>query len=252
MKLKDSWLKAIPGRTSRRTYQGGPLPKSDKNIILTQIKEINEAGSVKFILLEDAGEFFNGLKKSYGMFKNVHSAVVLAGKKADPSIKTWVGYYGEFLVLEAAASNIGTCWIGGTYDRNRLFERIGLAPDEELFLVLSIGKTHEEKTLKEKLLSQLGKNKPQWQELLTSPLPVASWIEAGLEAARYAPSAVNKKPARYEVTPKGVRAYPITKKYGFEETDLGISMAHFQLGAQSMGITGSWEPDTDGFLFRTL
>jgi len=249
MNLNPNWHEAIQKRTSRRSYTGDPLTPSQLEKLRNLLSDINSSGFVNFRLIEDGSQFFNGLTKSYGMFKNVRTVIALVGDKNAPQIKKNIGYFGEFLVLEAVHCGLGTCWIGGTYDRKSLASSLNLTSDEELFAVLAIGPVPEDKTLKEKLLSGVGKNKPTWEQLLESPCAVPDWVRQGLVSARLAPSGMNKKPSRYQFQDGTLRAYVINEKYGSELTDLGISLAHFELGAHQAGITGNWEPDGDGFVF---
>jgi len=249
MNLNPKWHDAISKRTSRRSYAGEHLLPSQLERLRTCVSNINESGLVNFQIIENGSQFFNGLTKSYGMFKNVRTVIALVGNKNAPHIKKDIGYFGELLVLEAVDAGLGTCWIGGTYDRKSLASSLNLTSDEELFAVLAIGPVPEDKTLKEKLLSGVGKNKPTWEQLLDSPTEVPDWVRQGLVAARLAPSGMNKKPSRYQFQDGTAYAYVINEKYGSEKIDLGISLAHFELGALMAGVIGTWEPKNEGYVF---
>lgn len=51
------------------------------------------------------------------MFSGVNSYFAMAGRRADLCLREKVGYWGEKLVLEATRLGLGTCWVGGTFDR---------------------------------------------------------------------------------------------------------------------------------------
>lgn len=52
--------------------------------------------------MEDGSSAFRKLRKSYGLFTNVRSLILMKGKKDDKDLKKKIGYYGEDLGL-------GTC-----------------------------------------------------------------------------------------------------------------------------------------------
>ena len=244
MEKKLAWHEAIENRTSRRTYSKEEIHPNQIKAIQQLISNINKESGLNFQLLEDSTQFFAGFKMSYGLLKNVKTTIALVGDKSKiANIKTQIGYYGEFLMLECVNLNLGTCWIGGTYDKEGTENALNLGPQEELFAVITVGLVSETKTLKEKMISQFGKNKQTFDELLTEreePLP--NWVRKGVEAARFAPSAVNGKPVAYTYLNKTVRAFTTKKNHNHEAIDLGISLAHFELGALSEGISGEWIP----------
>jgi len=187
---------AIEKRRSRRTYIGEPVEKEK----LEQLKELAERysqqGNLRIELIADGSNAFNGLSKSYGLFKGVKTVIALAGNKSDIHLKEKLGYFGELLVLEAIMRDLGTCWVGGTFDRNSNI--ISLRKGESLESVITVGKVPPE-TLKEKVIHSLAapKSKPIGS-FYTSDSPLPAWIEEGLRAVQKAPSAVNRQPVRFE------------------------------------------------------
>jgi len=257
MERKLSWYEAISFRTSRRSYTGAPLDPNQLHAIQQTIATINKESGLNFQLLEDSSQFFSGFKRSYGMLKNVQSVIALVGnKKTIPNTHVQIGYYGEFLMLECVSHNLGTCWVGGTYDKKATESVLNLKEDEELFAVITVGEVANQKTLKEKLIAQLGKNKQSVDELLLEKEePVPTWVLSGIDAARLAPSAVNGKPIGYSYVKETVKAFITKKNHAYEAVDLGISLAHFELGALNEGVSGEWVPETEAdekkaFIFK--
>ena len=252
MEKKLIWHDAIYTRTSRRTYTGEPLEPDHFNALNQSISNINEESGLNFKLLKDSRQFFTKYKTSYGMFKNVQTVIALVGdpqKVADLEVQ--VGYYGEFLMLECVSRNLGTCWIGGTYDKKALEADLNLDAGEKLVAVIIVGPVESSKSLTEKLVSRIGKNKQTFEQLLqekTEPIP--SWVQSGIEAARLAPSAVNGKPIAYTYLNEMLTARITKKKYGMESLDLGISLAHFELGALKEGVTGKWISKDSEYTFK--
>ena len=258
MERRASWYEAIRHRTSRRTYEKEPIDSDQLHAINQVITNINIESGLRFELLEDTNQFLKGFKKSYGMFKNVQTIIALVGNKESiPNIQMQIGYHGQFLMLECVSLGLGTCWIGGTYDKKATKNALHVSKQEELYAVISVGKVSEEKTVKEKLISRLGKNKQTIDSLLLEKEePIPMWVQSGLEAARLAPSAVNGKPIGYTYLNKTVKGFITKKNHNFELLDLGISLAHFELGALHVGVQGKWIPSntssTDKFIFKQL
>jgi len=75
-------------------------------------------------------------------------------------------------------------------------------------------------------------------------LDSAEWVRIALEAARLAPSAMNRQPWGFEVAPGSITVSVRTG--GPEMTiskrlDCGIAMLHIEVAAMSRGVRGSWE-----------
>jgi hypothetical protein len=71
-----------------------------------------------------------------------------------------------------------------------------------------------------------------------------SWIKISLEAARLAPSAVNRQPWRFEVGKDSVTVYVKNATPDFnvsKRLDCGIAMLHIEVAALNSGIKGKWE-----------
>ncbi|MDF2655503.1 MAG: hypothetical protein K0R19_1977 [Bacillota bacterium] len=250
MKLKNSWFRAIDLRTSRRTYKNQIMDGSKIEQIKALIAVLNEESGLRIQFTADGRRLLSGFRASYGMISGRPSMIAMAGNPADPEFKRKVGFYGELLVLECVSLGLGTCWLGGTFDREECRKAIALDETEELACVIAVGLVPEKKTVRETVISQVGKSKPSFDELLaekdsTPPL----WVARGIEAARFAPSAANKKPSAYRFLQDQLFVYASKKNHDAEEIDLGISMAHFQLGAMQGLKEGAWVKKDNGYLF---
>ena len=112
-----NYIDAINQRISRRSYLTTPIAPEKLEILQKEIELVNEQSGLTVTLLEDASEAFEGAK-SYGMFQGVRSVLVLKGDKNAEHLKEKVGYYGERLILAAQQLDLGTCWVGGTFDKS--------------------------------------------------------------------------------------------------------------------------------------
>ena len=251
MELKQRWYNAIDIRTSRRAYKHQTMNSFKANQIKDLIRVVNAESGLHIRFVEDGNPYLSGLKASYGLFSGSPSLIAMVGEANQPDLKRLTGYYGELILLECISIGLGTCWIGGSYDREQCSKSIKLKNSETLVCTIAAGETAAFKTLKESLISQIGRKKQSFEELLadtdeTPPL----WVKLGIEAARTAPSAVNGKPIAYRFQNNEVSAFIAKRHYGSEEIDLGISMAHFQLGAMQGLHYGSWLKDGDQYVFR--
>ena len=98
--MEDIMKDAIQNRTSKRNYTVEKLTENTLNQIHAILTEINNESGLNFELVLDQPSAFSSFKKSYGLFKNVKSFIVLKGLKTDPHLREKVGYHGETLVLK--------------------------------------------------------------------------------------------------------------------------------------------------------
>ena len=249
MILKNNWYNAIANRTSRRTYQHQRIDLHKSEQIKNLINTINQESGLHIQFVENGELFLRGFKASYGIISGMPSLFALVGNVSDPELKQKAGYFGELLVLESVTLGLGTCWIGGSYNRKACLRSIQIKDNEELVCVIAVGNVAQNKSIKEFFISQVGKSKQSSEELLvgkdsTPPL----WVTNGIDAARFAPSAVNRKPIAYQFINNQLSIF-IAKKKPETEIDLGISMAHFQLGALQGLKEGTWVKDNNGYKF---
>lgn len=220
---------AIKHRISRRTYLETPICPSKLEAIQQQIDECNRKGNLSITLIEKGGAVFEDFTKSYGMFKGVSTIIALKGKKDVEHLKEKCGYFGEYLVLEATASGLGTCWVGGTFDKNNpIFH---LAENEKLVAIITIGNVDKNTTFKEDVIHKINHRKSRDLErfYIAEETP-PYWFLKGIKAVQRAPSAVNRQ--KYKFTYKD----GIVTAFSEDNTpsgliDLGIAKANFAIAA---------------------
>ena len=157
--------------------------------------------------------------------------------------------------MYAASLGLGTCWLGGTFNKSAFAGAMEIK-EEELFPILSpIGFPAERKSLTERLM-RLGvkaDSRLLWQELFFADSFDTSLDETytgpyrfALEMLRLAPSAVNKQPWRVLVCADAVHFYrkgnyPSLGGIDMQRIDMGIAMCHFDLAVQDCGLPGHFE-----------
>lgn len=229
---QDRYLKAVDARCSRRTYLSKDIEVEKVNVLQNLIKELNEISGLNLQIQTNGPELFKGFSSSYGMLKGVQAYFALVGPKNDPDLMEKIGYYGEILALEATVLELGTCWIGGTYDRKLCKQLIDLKEDEELVAIISVGYTPTDKTLKEKMISKLSHRKTKTvEEMYMSNETVSNDFINGMKAVQKAPSALNKQPIKFHYK-NGVVTTSTLNSTGYENIDLGIAKLHFEIGTQ--------------------
>lgn len=237
------YREAIEARISRRTYTNEPIAPEKIAYLQSKILACNSEGGLTISWLEDGSKAFSALK-SYGMFKNVGSIMVMKGPETTPDLFERVGYYGELLVLEATALGLGTCWIAGTYDKNS--DLFSLGADENLVAVISIGNVPTEQTMKEKLISRSVKRKTlPLKVFYTAEGKTPEWFVEGIKAVQKAPSAINSQRVRFNYVKDGITA-SVPGSWPTDPIDMGIAKLHFSLaagGTFAFGLQGKFEKD---------
>ena len=131
-------LEAIERRVSRRAYLPEPLEPEQVQALELLARQCSRDAELNIRLVQDDPAAFRSLRRSYGMFSGVRHYFAMAGSSADLCLNEKVGYYGEKLVLEATKLGLGTCWVGGTFDRKRC--AVQPAAGEELVCLIVAGK----------------------------------------------------------------------------------------------------------------
>ena len=191
---------------------------------------------------------------TYGVIRGTDSFLGVTVKDGEFALEA-LGYDFEQLVLYAASIGLGTCWLGGTFNRSAFAAAMEIE-EGELFPILSpIGYPADNKSLIERIMrGTTGADKRQdWSKLFfcgsfENPITQQQSCEYAfpLEMLRLAPSAVNVQPWRVVLKEDCVH---FLKKHSaaplggmdMQRIDLGIAICHFHLAVQEMGIEGGFE-----------
>lgn len=219
-------LSAIENRVSRRKFEKEPITGWEKENIISLINQLNEASGLTMAFMEDGSGAFGKLRKSYGLFTNVRSIILMKGKKDDKDLKEKIGYYGEDLVLSITDLGLGTCWVGGTFDK----EELTIDTSEELACVVVVGKVAEP-SIREKIVRSATHRKVKiMEERIISTQTLPQWVQDGMKAVLLAPSAKNTQKVMFKYENNTLSAQ-ITNDYSMDLIDLGIAKKHFEVGA---------------------
>lgn len=227
-------------RHSQRVFTDKPLPKDIINRIEALITDVNthEAG-VRFELVVDDSGPFNSFLKSYGMFRNVKNYIACVVDHDYAHYLERAGYYGEKLLMNAFCLGLGTCFIGGTYNKDKVTARIRIG--EELLYIIAIGYESDKKASITAQLTQYISHirKLDYKDYLVTDLTMDECFSAfpllrdGIEAIACSPSALNKRPTRINIRRTTNEGYKLSlcvpEQNKHQLIDLGIAMYNFQV-----------------------
>jgi nitroreductase len=244
------WNEAIFARHSVRTYDGTPLSPDDASSLAGLRPERLGAARVRHVLIQGADaleRIMKGLVGSYGRIAGAPALVALVAQKHDPGHAAALGYLGQQVVLEAVSRGLSTCWVAGAFRRAAVGEFTELAEGEEVLCISPIGHAAETSGLRRLHDASIkwmtpgrGKRKPL-DEIVRGTVG-EPWLQAALEAARWAPSAVNLQPWVFEVGPDStVTLHCSGGPDSKQALDCGIAMANFAIAARVQGGPGTWE-----------
>lgn len=247
----SEWYAAIGRRRSRRQFSPQPVEPTWLERMETVCESFRPYPEARAVLVNrPANEVLKGIVGSYGQVKGAPAYVALVGDTRSPYVQERVGYTGEAVVLEATALGLATCWVGGFFRPEVAARLLGVGEGEQAMAVVPFGypgrHTWEEPLMtgfvhshRRQPLSRLTAGEGDWPR----------WVEAALEAARLAPSAMNRQPWRFsvEAVPGGGRAITVRVAGGPDNgisrrLDCGIAMLHIEVAALAHGVRGTWEP----------
>jgi nitroreductase len=266
MDYSKSVFEIIPQRKSVRTYADAPVPKAALRALDGNLKSLPAPpfrSTVRFALAAAAPDDTEALKGlgTYGIIRNPAGFVIGAAECSDRGLVDF-GHQMEAIVLSLADLGLGSCWLGGSFRKNRFTERIAASETECVPSVVSFGVPADKPRAFEKFMRKgAGSDlrKPFETLFFRSDFghPMVSG-EAGsfgrlLEMVRLAPSASNRQPwrvvwdeadASHHFFLRRDRGYGRRLKWfgaiDLQMVDMGIAACHFELTAREDGMPGSW------------
>ena len=197
---------------------------------------------------------------TYGVIKGA-KRYIGASIKEEPMALEALGYEFETAILYLAHLGLGSCWLGGTFNRKGFATAMDIR-DGKLFPAATpygygASKMHLKETMMRKVI-RADHRKP-WEKLFFSqdfqtPLSkeAACDLAFPLEMVRQGPSASNKQPWRvlfkdgachfYESKEPG---YSDSLPYDIQRLDMGIAAAHFDLSIKEKEIKGHFDTDCE-------
>lgn len=229
----EEYIQAIEKRKSRRAYRNKPLDADTMSVIKEMVNAVNEKTGLHLIFIEDATPYFR-------IFSGKFSMIIVSGADSQ-KLREEAGYYGESIVLQCVYHGLGTCWVSGTYNENKVYETIKIPREERIYAVITIGYPKSSYSVVEKTMynatHKKSKTYPDMFDVLDDKLPEA--YQYGFKLVEKAPSAVNRRPVRFRYE-NGVLSGSVDEPYSDKSIDFGIAKLHFVLGCRAKGVNGHW------------
>ena len=277
MTFSKSIIDIIKERTSWRTYDTKPLEEGlrARLIKLLELEGIKnpfseKAGKCRFELI-GMPEFDPKERKkigTYGIIQGAQDFVVGAIEKSEYNRESY-GYLMEYIILKATDMNLGTCWLGGFFNRTIIGLKINASENEIIPAISPIGYYPKKRRKMEIVVRKTIKadKRYPWERLFfegdfSKPLVQESVEKHAtlIEMVRLAPSAGNKQPWRIvKETDRNLFHFYVIEVTGnyavFPPIDIGIAVCHWELVAEELGIKGKWEfsqPDipSEGHVYK--
>jgi hypothetical protein len=256
-------IETIQKRTSCRAYKLDHLTESDQQKLqdfLAKNVETPFGNRVRFELIDLGEKEHDEIKTlgTYGFIKGAKTFIVGAVSEGNFALEDF-GYCMEKNILAATYLGLGTCWLGGTFNRSASASRINKRENEVIPAITPVGYPRDKKSIMDSTIRFFAKSSSRkgWEELFfdgdTSSCltrKAAGKYELPLDCVRVGPSASNKQPWRIikekdmEVchfylsrTPGYAEKYPVS----LQDIDMGIAMCHFEVAIRQLNQRGHWK-----------
>lgn len=249
---------AVKKRYSVRNYKDQSLEEDKRLVIRDFIDSVDNpfGAKVNFHFLDKVDVNDGKALGTYGVIKGAQQYIG-ATIELEPMSLEALGYGFEVVILYLAHLGLGTCWLGGTFNRKGFAKALNIGENQVFPILTPYGYAASKKHIKEIAMRKLIKadHRKDWDQLFfkndfKSPLSKedAGCLELPLEMVRLGPSASNKQPWRvllidnkchfYEYKEPG---YSDIFSYDIQRIDMGIAAAHFDLAVKEKGIMGYFD-----------
>lgn len=248
--------KAISQRKSVRSYNGEPLSTSHEHLIQAYISKPENLKGILGHTIKIYLNKANGLKTekiaTYGIIKKAPAYLVTVSETSKEALVD-CGYVFEKLVLYLESIGLNTCWLGGTFNRDKINVQGTIAAGEMIPIISPVGYGAKNKTLVDKTFRKLAKS-DQRKDLdllfysgdFDHSIKDMS-IRQALEGVRLAPSASNQQPWRIVMVTDQRGHFYIERtpdygkgklSYDIQMVDIGIAICHYEVmfGEQTFSV----------------
>jgi hypothetical protein len=252
MKRDDLMIDAIEIRRSVRTYVKEVLTDIEKKAIQDILKKSEQKIGIfghqaKFFFVNSM-ESMDDIAKKIGTYGFVKNAPAFFGGVIKNEFKAIVdfGYLFEQIILEFTKMELGTVWLGGTFDRKAFSAEVG--EGEVIPAISPVGHAYESMSIKERSIRMFirANQRKLFRELffdtdishpITDDKKSEYALSKYLELVQIGPSASNKQPWR--IILDGKKAHFYLKKtenyaqsipFDIQALDMGIALCHYEEG----------------------
>lgn len=262
-------LAAVFERVSTRAFDETPVEQEKLERIRSFAACANNEQDLVYLQVhtmpEDACDAC-GLTRT--MFSGSVHTIVSASYNLDAASEEMCGWQVEKLILLATHLGLGTCWVAGTYNKEKAEAALRLESEMPLQIVIPVGYATSPMPLKQRTIRAAVRRKAKSAEQMVAPGTAFDALSAlaigglgaakesdrqnaarilrarsGMEAVAAAPSAVCQQLTTFSFEGGVARANFGEKQDRRQAVDFGIAKLHFHLG---VGEVGAWEPGQDG------
>lgn len=258
MDINFSIEEAVKSRSSVRNYSDERVEEGKISLIKSFVECLeNPFGNrVNFHYL-DENEMKNANRLgTYGVIKGAKNYIGATVELAPMALEA-VGYELETVILYLAHLDLGTCWLGGTFNRKGFAKAMKIGENEVFPAITPYGYSANRKHMKEIVMRKIiqADRRKDWCSLFfkndfQTPLSKEEALDFAfpLEMVRLGPSASNKQPWRIVLKENACHFYEQKEPgysdifpYDIQRIDLGIAAAHFDFSVKEKKINGHFD-----------
>jgi nitroreductase len=263
MEFSTTVTKVIASRHSKRDYRNEPLSSE----LIERVQSVLSANNIgpfgnviEFKLIEKSSAKTDQKVKlgTYGFISGARNFIAGGVDLSKPYILEDYGFLLEKIILHLTDLGLGTCWLGGTFNRSDYASFFDA--DQQLVVpaITPVGYPKPSKSIRENIIRWGAKSdsRKPWDELffdqqfgqaLTEAL--AGEFQTPLEMLRLAPSASNKQPWRVVKHGNAFHFYlletpgydKMIKAVKLQRIDMGIALSHFEIACKELNLNGVWQ-----------
>ncbi|TNF09202.1 MAG: nitroreductase [Bacillota bacterium] len=242
-------IEAIEKRVSVRTFQRKTLTKEDEKKVHQIIDEVKLlrgpfGNSIHLFFYETP--IINDTQSQIGTYGFVKNYKAFIAGKVTNSFEGLIdfGYLFEHVILKLTEHDLGTVWLGGTFNRE-IFDPMK-AYNEVIPAITPVGYPNSKKSLRETIIRRAsrGDQRKPFETLFfehdfNHPLSINHPLAKYLKLIQIGPSASNKQPWRCIIENDTIHLYlERTPQYGkslpydIQALDIGIALCHLLVSLQ--------------------
>lgn len=248
---------AVVKRKSVRNYSEREIDEETMKGIVAFIEKLENpfGNKVTYHYLDKENTKNEKILGTYGVIKGA-TRYVGTTIKLEPLALEALGYEVETLILYLAHLDIGTCWLGGTFNRKGFSQEMNISKDDEFPVIVPYGYAAEKPHVKEKMMRKMvtADQRKDWDKLFfvdsfatSLSEEAAGELAFALKMLRLAPSASNNQPWRVVVQGDSCHFFEDKKpgysdrfSYDIQRIDMGIAAAHFDHAMKEKGMKGNF------------
>lgn len=249
---------AVKKRYSVRNYSNENVEEDKRLALRNFINTISNpfGKKVNFYFLEKGDINDEKVLGTYGVIKGAEQYIGATIDQEPMSLEA-LGYELEVVILYLADLGLGTCWLGGTFNKKGFAKALNISENQVFPIITPYGYAATKKHIKEIAMRKLIKadHRKEWNQLFfknnfNEPLrkEEAGYLVFPLEMVRLGPSASNKQPWRVIIIDNVCHFYEDKEpgysnifSYDIQRIDMGIAAAHFDLAVKEKGIVGRFD-----------